>query len=152
MDLDEVMLGEVERTRRRPGVAIDVSGVSGAEVQGDERALARVVRNLLDNAVRHATSTVVVTLSESDEVVLAVDDDGAGIPPGQVEAVFERFTRLDDARTRDSGGAGLGLAVVQAVVTTHGGSVAVEPDHGPGARVRVRLPRGEAGPVGTAAG
>lgn len=146
VDLDEVVLAEVGRTRRPDGVAIDVSGVSGAEVHGDRRALARVVRNLLDNAVRHATRTVVVTLREADatdqvdEAVLVVADDGDGIPADQAEAVFDRFTRLDDARARDGGGAGLGLAIVRAVVTAHGGSVAVDPDHA-GARIEVRLPR-----------
>ena len=142
IDLDEVVLAEVDRTAPRPGVTIDASGVSGAEVHGDQRALARVVRNLLDNAVRHATHTVVVTLAETGEVVLTVADDGAGIPADRVEAVFDRFVRLDDARTRDAGGAGLGLAIVRAVVADHGGTVAVDRAHGPGARILVRLPVG----------
>ena len=77
----------------------------------------RAVRNLLDNAARHATSTVTVALPESESAaVLSVADDGPGIPPDQRERIFERFTRLDDARTRDAGGTGLGLAITHDVV------------------------------------
>lgn len=147
LDLDDVVRAEVDRTTRPPGVVIDVSGVSAARVSGDRQSLARVVRNLLDNAVRHAVGRVEVTLAQADQVVLTVADDGAGIPPDQAEAVFERFTRLDDARSRDAGGVGLGLAIVRAVVATHGGTVAVEPGRGPGAHVRVNLPNRQTGPA-----
>jgi hypothetical protein len=87
-----------------------------------------VVRNLLDNAARHARSQVELSLTESStDVTLTVVDDGPGIPEADRQRVFERFARVDDARGRDGdGGAGLGLAIVHDVVVAHGGSVAVE--------------------------
>jgi signal transduction histidine kinase len=102
--------------------------------------LRRVVTNLGDNAVRHAHDLVAFTLThENGRVVLAVDDDGDGIPAGERERVFERFVRLDDARARDSGGSGLGLAIVAQVVSGHGGAVRIvdRAPHGP--RVEVRF-------------
>ena len=106
----------------------------------------RVVRNLLDNALRYAHSTITVTLevvpsatAATAEAVLIVADDGPGLALDDAERVFDRFTRLDDSRDRDTGGAGLGLAIVREVVTAHGGLVGVEPAH-PGSRFRVTLP------------
>jgi len=95
-------------------------------VRGSARSFERLVDNLLDNAARHATSRVVVRLrrlSEPATVVLEVLDDGPGIAAADRERVFERFTRLDAARDRDAGGAGLGLAIVRAVAEAAGGSV-----------------------------
>ena len=91
---------------------------------GDPDALLRIVTNLVDNAVRHATSAVSLSAAASaGRVVVAVTDDGPGIPAADRERVFERFTRLDDARARDEGGAGLGLAIVRELVRRHGGFV-----------------------------
>jgi signal transduction histidine kinase len=106
---------------------------------GDPDALRRVVANLIDNAVRHATRRVVVEVHRAGgDAVVAVLDDGAGIPVEQRERVFDRFTRLDDARDRDSGGAGLGLAIVRELVRVHGGRVVLS-DAEPGLRAEVRL-------------
>jgi signal transduction histidine kinase len=139
VDLDEIVLSEARQLRARTAIAVDTSAVSGAQVFGVPDDLARAVRNLIDNAARHARSKVTIALSESDSaVVLTVTDDGSGIPPGVGDRIFERFTRLDDARVRDAGGAGLGLAIVHEVVTAHGGAIAVE--NTPGARFSVRLP------------
>jgi len=107
---------------------------------GIAEQLRRVVRNLLDNAVRHATRTVAVRLSEDPRVELVVADDGAGIPAGQRDVVFERFTRLDDARSAASGGAGLGLAIVREVVRNHGGDVTIRDDGSSGATFVVACP------------
>ncbi len=100
------------------------------------------MRNLLDNAVRHARSTVwVETLEEHGSAVVTVADDGPGIPPEHRERIFERFHRLDEARSRPEGGTGLGLAVVRAIVESHGGTVAVVDDpRFPGASFRIELP------------
>jgi signal transduction histidine kinase len=141
VDLDDLVL-DVARPRTRDGITIDVSGVSGGQVLGDAEQLRRVVRNLLDNAVHHARTTVTIELAEDgDATVLAVADDGPGIAPGDRERVFERFTRLDDARTRASGGTGLGLAITRDIVEAHGGTVVVDPRPGAGARLVTRLPR-----------
>lgn len=110
-------------------------------VLGNRRQLAAVVRNLVDNAYRHARARVAVSVTTGvDAVVVDVDDDGPGIPPGEREQVFERFARLGEGRARDEGGAGLGLALVRRVVETHGGNAHVEPGPLGGARFEVRLP------------
>ncbi|MEV0840269.1 ATP-binding protein [Actinocatenispora sera] len=122
-----------------------------AEVHGDPAALARVVGNLLDNAVRHAETEVVASVSvQGDEAVVVVTDDGPGIPPADRDRVFDRFTRLDDGRARDEGGSGLGLAIVAELVAAHHGAVTLTAAHhrdrnvggtgGPGLRAEVRLP------------
>lgn len=140
VDLDDLALAEVRRVARS-GLVTDTTGVGAGRVHGDPVALGQVVRNLVDNAARHATSRIAVSLTEAPgTVVLAVDDDGPGIPPADRERVFERFVRLDEARARDAGGSGLGLAIVREVVTGHGGSVTVEPGALGGARFVVRLP------------
>jgi len=138
VDLDEVVFEECSRPRR---LRVDTSGVSGGRVHGRRDALARVVRNLVDNAVRHADSRVAVTVQTSGDVVeLTVTDDGPGVAPADRERIFERFTRLDEARARDAGGMGLGLAVVKTTVERHGGSVTVDDADPHGARFVVRIP------------
>jgi len=138
VDLDELVLDDTVQQRRVP---VDTARVSAGRVHGRREQLTRVVRNLLDNAARHAATTVAVELVTDDtEVVLTVDDDGPGIPEAERERVFDRFTRLDDGRARDAGGLGLGLSMVKAITDQHGGSVAIEDAPLGGARVRVRLP------------
>jgi two-component system OmpR family sensor kinase len=109
---------------------------------GDEQRLHQVLTNLLNNARRHTppgTSVTVGLRTEGDEVVLSVLDDGPGLPPQLAQTAFERFTRGDSARTRASGGAGLGLSLVEAISQAHGGSVSV--DSVPGRTCfEVRLP------------
>lgn len=140
VDLDDLALDEVHRARQSP-VRVDGSAISTARVDGDARQLGQVVRNLVDNAVRHARSRVSVSLAESDGFAeLVVDDDGNGVPPRHRTQVFDRFVRLDEARARDDGGAGLGLAIVREIVGAHRGSVTVEDAPAGGARFVVRLP------------
>jgi signal transduction histidine kinase len=142
VDLDDVVLTEVARARDRCDAVIDVRGVGAGRTRGSAVLLGQVVRNLLDNACRHAVSAVVVSLGEEgDEVVLDVADDGAGIDVGDRARVFDRFVRLDDARARDEGGSGLGLAIVRKIVDSAGGSVQVSESPSGGARFIVRLPR-----------
>jgi signal transduction histidine kinase len=142
VDLDEIVLREAAALRGRARATVRTDGVSGAQVRGDEGQLARAVRNLLDNADRHARSSVTVTLTEDEgRAVLTVADDGPGIPPDQSRRVFERFARVDDARGRDDGGVGLGLAIVHDIVARHGGTVRVD-DERPGAAFVVSLPTG----------
>lgn len=141
LDLDDIVLTEARRLRGSQRVTVDVTGVAAAQIQGDADQLARVVRNLVDNAERHATSTVTLTLAElGDEVVLAVIDDGPGIPADHHERVFERFSRLDEARDQATGGTGLGLAICRDIVQRHGGTIGIDPDHPTGTSFVVRLP------------
>jgi two-component system OmpR family sensor kinase len=115
-------------------------------VPGDELRLHQVVTNLLNNARRHTPPGTSVRVSVQDagpahqgEALLVVEDDGPGMAPELVESAFERFTRGDTSRTRESGGAGLGLSLVQAITAAHGGTVAVS-SHPGSTRVEVRLP------------
>jgi signal transduction histidine kinase len=115
--------------------------VGPGRVRGDETSLAQVVRNLVDNAARHADRTLSVSVREHrDSIGLTVDDDGPGVPEDQRQRVFERFVRLDEARARDAGGSGLGLAIVAEIVRAHGGTVSVTSSPLGGARFDVRLP------------
>jgi signal transduction histidine kinase len=140
VDLDDLVLDQVQH-RPDNGVRIDTSEVSSGQVLGHESDLVRLTENLLTNAVRHARAEVAVSVTEHDGwVELTVDDDGAGIAPGDRDRVFERFTRLDDARSRDDGGAGLGLAIAAAVTDAHRGEITVADSPLGGARFRVRLP------------
>ena len=141
VDLDDLVLDEARQAKAAPGPRVDVSAVSAARVMGDAAGLRRVVRNLLDNAVRRAIARVDVSLAAADGMAyLRVDDDGPGIPEADRERVFERFVRLDEARARDSGGVGLGLAIVADLVREHGGSVVATEAAIGGARLEVTLP------------
>jgi signal transduction histidine kinase len=140
VDLDDVVRTEVERIRGRARADIVASPVSAVEVSGSADQLGRVVRNLLENADRHAESRVTVELHSSDDTaVIVVADDGAGVPAADQDRIFERFTRLDDSRSRATGGAGLGLAIAKEIVEAHHGRILVEPGSN-GARFVVRLP------------
>jgi signal transduction histidine kinase len=129
---------EARRTAERYGLTPEIA--SPAIVLGDALDLGRVLTNLIDNAVRHASSVVAVALRAGGGTAeLTVTDDGPGIAPEDRERVFDRFTRLDSARSRDDGGAGLGLSIVRTTVEAHGGTVHLE-DAAPGLRAVVRLP------------
>ena len=134
---------------RYPNVAVSLPE-DPLWTSGDPDALLRIITNLLDNAVRHAASSVSLSASSvsstsssgGGRILVTVTDDGPGIPAGDRERVFERFTRLDDARARDDGGSGLGLAIVRELVRRHGGRVRLldAPSGGPGLLVEVDLP------------
>lgn len=129
VDLDELVLAEVKRLRLQGGIDVTVEHVDAVQVRGLERDLARMVSNIGDNAVRHATSSVALSVARvGDRAVITIADDGPGVPPQDRKRVFERFTRLDDARSRDAGagGTGLGLAIAQDVAAVHGGTIHIE--------------------------
>ncbi|MEV0223297.1 HAMP domain-containing sensor histidine kinase [Streptomyces sp. NPDC050704] len=117
------------------------TGEESVEVAGSRGQLARVLGNLLDNAQRHTRSSVTVTVRRAGQhAVVEVADDGSGVPDGERERVFERFVRLDEARTRDDGGAGLGLSIARDVAARHGGSLTVREAPTGGALFELRLP------------
>ncbi|MFJ7273175.1 sensor histidine kinase [Kitasatospora sp. NPDC098663] len=140
------LVGEQVAERAHPsadGPAFLAVSLEPAPVPGSELRLGRLVRNLLDNAARHARTAVAVSVTVEDgHAVLTVTDDGPGIPPEDRERIFDRFVRLDDARSRDAGGAGLGLALVRSIARGVDGTAAFTdpPPPGPGARAVVRLP------------
>jgi signal transduction histidine kinase len=140
VDLDDIALVEVSRLRAA-GIVVDGSGVGPAQVSGDRRLLGQLVRNLTDNAARHAHSRVAIGVVDRDgSAVLTVEDDGDGVPADQRDRIFERFVRLDEARSRDAGGSGLGLPIVHAIAEAFGGRVAVDASRWGGARFTVTLP------------
>lgn len=141
VDVDDLVFEEGARLRSSTTLTIDTGGVSAGRVLGDRDKLERLVRNLTDNAARHARGAISLSLRVDDgAVVVAVDDDGAGIERPQRERVFDRFVRLEDARDRDSGGSGLGLSIVREIATLHRGTVTVLDSPLGGARFEVRLP------------
>lgn len=140
VDVDDLARAEAARVRR-DGLTVDTSGVDAGRVLGDEAALGQVVRNLLDNAARHARSRIRVGVAGAGErVVLTVEDDGPGVPPEERERVFDRFVRLDEARASGDGGSGLGLAIVREIGRAHGGEATLTGSELGGARVVVDLP------------
>ncbi|MET9903772.1 HAMP domain-containing sensor histidine kinase [Streptomyces sp. NPDC006446] len=129
-----------EEGERRAGVAVEAE--DALEVSGSRGQVGRLLANLLDNARRHARERVEVRVrGDGAWAVLTVADDGDGIPAGQRDRVFERFVRLDDARSRDDGGAGLGLAIARDVAVRHGGTLTVGEAPAGGALFELRLPR-----------
>lgn len=122
-------------------VRLEVSG--SGRGRGDARAVERAVRNLVDNAVRHASSRVRVTVADG---AVRVEDDGNGVPEADRERVFERFVRLDEAREREVGGSGLGLAIAREIARDHGGDVTLGTSALGGLRATLTLPV-DAGPV-----
>jgi signal transduction histidine kinase len=141
VDLDDLVLAEAARLRASTSLTITTNDIGAARVSGDPGGLERVVRNLSENAARHAETVVSLSLRASNgSAIIGVDDDGPGIDPPDRERVFDRFVRLDDARARDEGGTGLGLAIVRAVVLAHRGDVRIGDSPLGGARVEVRLP------------
>ncbi|MEP7036574.1 MAG: ATP-binding protein, partial [Actinomycetota bacterium] len=124
VDLDDVVHDEAERLRRHNTVTVAVVPLPALRVRGDGARLARVVRNLADNAARHGDATVSLSLRrDGDWAVVQVADDGPGVPSEHRERIFDRFTRLDQARARDRGGSGLGLAISREIAQAHGGSL-----------------------------
>ncbi|WP_432004496.1 ATP-binding protein [Streptomyces parvus] len=131
-----------QRTGDRIAVAVEAPEGGAFEVNGSRGQLSRVIGNLLDNAQRHADGSVAVSVAADGRGVrVEVRDDGAGVPEDERERIFERFVRLDDARSRDDGGAGLGLAIARDVAARHGGTLTVHRAAEGGAAFRLWLPR-----------
>jgi signal transduction histidine kinase len=141
IDLDDLVLAGAQRLKASGRVEVDVSAVAATQLRGDRYQMERLVTNLLDNAERHASHQVTIALSETGAgAILTVTDDGPGIPEPEQERVFERFTRLDEARSSAEGGTGLGLAIARDIVMRHGGTISVTLAPGGGARFLVTFP------------
>jgi signal transduction histidine kinase len=152
VDLDVVLAEEVRRARATSSVPVETTELAAAPVRGDRDDLARLLRNLLDNAVTHARSTVRVALrSDGGTAVVEVADDGPGVPDDQAERVFERFARVEGDRTRAEhavSGTGLGLAIARGTAVRHGGTLELAARTGPGATFVLRLPVAQASEAG----
>jgi signal transduction histidine kinase len=129
VELGKVIRDQVETLKFSPDVEVDTSQVGNGTVWGDESQLRRVFINLMDNANRFAKSSIQVSLScQEGKVFLEVFDDGPGIPSTDEERIFERFSRLDNSRSRSQGGTGLGLAIVKEIVLAHRGDIRLSHD------------------------
>ena len=144
---------ELEAEAARRGVDFQVLG--GGEGLGDEAAVYQIFRNLFENALRYVpegTGRITVEIGEArDHLVVAVKDNGAGIPAAALPRIFERFYRVDAARSREEGGTGLGLAIVRHLVSSMGGDVAAESTLGSGTTVTFTVPVHEAVKTGVVA-
>ncbi|HEX9124377.1 MAG TPA: ATP-binding protein [Actinomycetota bacterium] len=144
--LDAVLREEVERFERLAkgaGIEVTISAASVPLVRGSGRDLSLLVRNLVDNAIRYTKPGGNVDVSlrhESGCVVLAIADTGVGIPSRDLPRIFERFYRVDRARSRETGGTGLGLSIVKHIVENHGGAIGVASELGRGTTITVTLP------------
>ncbi len=142
VQLDELLFAEAELVAATGRVAIDLHNVNPVQVRGSSRDLQRLVRNLVDNAARHAENKVrFSTLETSTSIDLAIDDDGPGVAASDRDRIFDRFTRLDEARARDTGGSGLGLAIVSQIASDHHATVSVDDSTLGGASFRVTFRR-----------
>lgn len=159
VDVDEVLALAVDRCRVDAdikGISLAIAGAKGCQVIGDTEQLTMAVTNLVENAVSYSDRGDRVAVAarrtvdnEDNFIELTVSDSGIGIAPGEVQRIFERFYRVDYARSRDSGGTGLGLSIVKHVAGAHGGQVSVWSQPGQGSTFTIRLPeyltRDEAG-------
>jgi two-component system sensor histidine kinase SenX3 len=144
--LDVVVSGEADRLRPRAdelGVRVVLDPPDEVVVAGAESDLALLVHNLLDNAIRYTPSGGQVHVSlapQNSSAVLRVDDTGIGIPSRDLDRIFERFYRVDEARSRETGGTGLGLSIVRHVAESHGGTAGVRSVLGAGSTFTVEIP------------
>ena len=149
VDIDDLLLAEASRLRGI-GSVHTVTHIQACRTVGDRAALARVVRNLVDNAVRHASGTVTLNCHPaSGHAVVRIADDGPGIPARDRDRIFEWFVRLDPTRARSSGGSGLGLSIVAQLARSHGGTVAVGDAAAGGAEFTLTLPLAQQDSAGT---
>jgi signal transduction histidine kinase len=142
VEFAQVVQVEVEG-RKTAGAKIELRmdpGAAGASILGDRLALRRIVSNLADNALKYGHVAHLAVEADAKTIVLTVDDEGSGIRPELREILLEPFVRLETSRSRRTGGAGLGLAVVRSLVEAHGGTVAISDAPTGGARLTVRLP------------
>jgi signal transduction histidine kinase len=140
VDLDDLAYAERDRlAAQQPRLRVRAT-VKPVRVQGDPHHLGRALRNLVDNAARHARTTVTIGVwAEPAAAYVEVGDDGPGIPAADRARVFDRFVRLDDSRSRTDGGTGLGLPIAREIIAAHGGTITVV-ESGTGAVFRIRLP------------
>ncbi|MFP5336221.1 MAG: sensor histidine kinase [Actinomycetes bacterium] len=151
VDVDTVVAEAVDRSRlaaQAADVVVEIGPPSGASVYGDPDLLTTAVRNLVDNAIRYSeprTRVGVGVRLQRGLVEIAVTDQGIGIPENELDRVFERFYRIDPARSRATGGTGLGLSIVKHVAANHGGDVTVWSKPGHGSTFTLRLPDAQTG-------
>jgi two-component system sensor histidine kinase SenX3 len=157
VDVDQAVATAVDTSAMEAAakhIVVESRGENGLEIFGSQEQIGAAISNLVANAVAYSNErsrVVVTTQARDDQVQISVLDQGIGIPPQDIERIFERFYRVDPARHRSTGGTGLGLSIVKHVAATHGGDVAVWSVQGQGSTFTLTLPRGVQ-PGGTSAG
>lgn len=147
VDVESVVSAAIDKNRvaaEAAGIQLVAGGAKKVKVLGDEAMLVTAVHNLIANAIQYSTkpSRVGIGVTRTDDIVeIAVTDQGVGIPDDELDRVFERFFRVDQARSRATGGTGLGLSIVKHIVQNHGGDVRVWSQAGHGSTFTIRLPR-----------
>lgn len=142
VDLYDLLLEEVSTIRNRTVAAVDIADLAPATCNVDPSLLSHAVRNLLENAARYAETTIKVScVDENGNVAILISDDGPGIPEEDHQRVFDRFVRLEEDRNRQGGSTGLGLSVVEGIITQHGGTVRFTTPELGGATALVILPK-----------
>ncbi len=147
IDLATVLVEVVstnQHAAKRQGLGLSLTGSAELLVRGDRSQLVSVFSNLVDNAIKYSEIGGVVNVNSTvkdDEIVLSVTDYGIGIAERDQKRIFERFYRVDKARSRATGGTGLGLSIVRHIVLEHGGAIDVRSEEGVGSTFTVRLPR-----------
>ncbi len=156
VDMNDVVTEALERSRplaqKRGITLVNEPSTTDATIQGDRFQLLSAIGNLVDNAIKYSDDNATVTAlvrAHAAQVEVEVIDQGIGIPVASIDRIFERFYRVDRARSRGTGGTGLGLSIVRHVVTNHGGEVNVRSREGEGSRFTVGLPRRSPAGVGT---
>jgi two-component system phosphate regulon sensor histidine kinase PhoR len=141
--LTEKVLTDLKTRTDAKGVKL-VNDLPELTAMADANRLEQVLANLVDNAIKYGRADGTVTVggqkADADKIEIYVQDDGPGIPPESLDRVFERFYRVDKARSREQGGTGLGLSIVKHIVQTHGGKVWVKSESGQGATFFFTLP------------
>lgn len=146
VEIDEVVAAAVDRSRvdaENRGIRLTNGGAEGLHVLGNEKQLIIAVGNLVENAVSYSPegSKVAVAVRRREEVVeISVTDQGYGIAEAELDRIFERFYRVDPARSRETGGTGLGLSIVKHIAASHGGEIRVWSVQGAGSTFTLRLP------------
>lgn len=134
---------DVEMLCRDKGLKYQLDQMENLVIKGDRAKLRQLLLNILDNAIRYTPRGGEISVSveaEGEMAVVAISDTGIGIPPGDLPHIFERFYRVDKARSRSEGGSGLGLAIAKHIAEIHGGRIEVESKQGTGSTFRVYLP------------
>ncbi len=148
VDLDDVVDQEIRRLRSASGHQVSAH-LTPVRIRGDARRVGQVLRNVLDNAERHALSRIRVVLRTTDAgAVITVDNDGDPVPEADRTRIFERFVRLDESRSREGGGSGLGLAIAAGIMSAHQGTIRAA--EGPAGECRFEITFPVADPVAPA--
>jgi two-component system sensor histidine kinase SenX3 len=133
----------VKTTSEAKGISVSISEIPNVTVLGDGDQLIMAIHNLLENAINYSPNNTNVSISSSiadDIIEIVVTDQGIGIPEGELDRIFERFYRVDPARSRETGGTGLGLSIVKHVASKHGGEIKVWSSPNVGSSFALRLP------------